>query len=600
MLGKTHAPLPLPPPMTCPRHHDSLNFLLSIMLTVGIVLSYTPQHYKILKIKSSEGISPYYLLLGGISCTSTVFNLILLQWPVVLCCSAWSVGVCFENVLGIIQVVSQWCMFALMITLYLTYFPPSRKYIPVYPPFSPLLLTSSPSNSPSPSRLPENMENVMSRPWKVSLTIAFIVASYFLICLALSIVSLILFNNDAEIRDERVIAFAGVLGGIATLMSMFQFLPQIIKTYRRKAVGAVSISMMCMQTPGTIVLVYSLSLRPNTNISTYLSYIASATLQGILLCLCLYYSYLENRDIENRLIFDDGEAGPEDERSRLLREYESDRSRNHSVSNSRKSSPTKSTTSREHLIGAFPSPSRRTFPSSYSKANSDGNRSPSVLETPRPGKSNFATPTKVDDFKARDENSHHAETTITSSNKPDAASNGLSNASGSPRKKINVQDTPKDNMEADGTDSLSTLKASTANEKEREQSMKEEKEKQTDSVAKQIKPLDPAIQRVLSSELISPSESSSIVDTDSVTGDDLSSADISRSGSDEHIVQSPTAQTVKNEASKIQLADQTKSNDMSNTDTKDKPGQAANSSNSSISSKRKKKKGKKKKGKHNW
>ncbi|KAI9138497.1 hypothetical protein BKA69DRAFT_1031420, partial [Paraphysoderma sedebokerense] len=288
----------------CPDNHDFLNLLLSILLTIGIVFSYTPQHYKIIKHKTSEGLSPWFLFLGGISSSSTVWNLLLLQWDVVLCCRVWNAGTCFENVLGIIQVTAQWCMFSLIIMLYLIYFPPSKKYIPVYrqshfsAPSSPTatspLLSASQSSSPTRhgSRFPETTERMYTRQWKISLGIAATVIIYFVVCMATGI-GLIVMDAGAGEGRERVIAFGGVLGGIATLMTMFQFLPQIVKTYKRKSVGAVSIPMMCIQTPGTLVLVYSLSLRPNTNISTYLSYLVAATLQGSLLVLCLYYTYHE-------------------------------------------------------------------------------------------------------------------------------------------------------------------------------------------------------------------------------------------------------------------------------------------------------------------
>ena len=44
------------------------------------------QHYRIIQRKSSEGISPYFLLLGGTSSSSAFLNILILQKDVLGCC----------------------------------------------------------------------------------------------------------------------------------------------------------------------------------------------------------------------------------------------------------------------------------------------------------------------------------------------------------------------------------------------------------------------------------------------------------------------------------------------------------------------------------
>ncbi|KAF9941453.1 hypothetical protein BGZ75_000539 [Mortierella antarctica] len=70
---------------------------------------------------------------------------------------------------------------------------------------------------------------------------------------------------------------------------MIQYIPQIIETYFRKSVGALSIPMMLMQTPGAILLAVSLALRPGANWTTWILYAVTALLQASLLSMCLYY-----------------------------------------------------------------------------------------------------------------------------------------------------------------------------------------------------------------------------------------------------------------------------------------------------------------------
>jgi len=57
-------------------------------------------------------------------------------------------------------------------------------------------------------------------------------------------------------------------------MATVQYAPQIMHTYKTKLVGALSIPMMLIQTPGGILMVTSIALRPGTNWTSKLSAIS--------------------------------------------------------------------------------------------------------------------------------------------------------------------------------------------------------------------------------------------------------------------------------------------------------------------------------------
>ena len=57
------------------KHHDWFNTVLTYGLCVGLVVSYLPQHLRIIMSKSSEGISPVFLFLGVASTSSSMFNM---------------------------------------------------------------------------------------------------------------------------------------------------------------------------------------------------------------------------------------------------------------------------------------------------------------------------------------------------------------------------------------------------------------------------------------------------------------------------------------------------------------------------------------------
>lgn len=68
--------------------HDATAFYLSLLILLGLVGSYVPQHYRIITSRSSEGFSPWFLLLGATSSASSLVNVVTLQWGVVRCCPA--------------------------------------------------------------------------------------------------------------------------------------------------------------------------------------------------------------------------------------------------------------------------------------------------------------------------------------------------------------------------------------------------------------------------------------------------------------------------------------------------------------------------------
>lgn len=71
---------------TCIPVHDRTAFTLSALISLGLLLSYVPQHARIIYYKSSEGIDPLFLLLGSTSSASSLLNIIALSWTAVRCC----------------------------------------------------------------------------------------------------------------------------------------------------------------------------------------------------------------------------------------------------------------------------------------------------------------------------------------------------------------------------------------------------------------------------------------------------------------------------------------------------------------------------------
>lgn len=77
-----------------------------------------------------------------------------------------------------------------------------------------------------------------------------------------------------------------ILGFMASALATAQYLPQLWYTATRRLVGSLSIGTMMLQTPGTVLFIYSLAMRPGVNWTGIMAYGVKGTLQGTLLLLC--------------------------------------------------------------------------------------------------------------------------------------------------------------------------------------------------------------------------------------------------------------------------------------------------------------------------
>ncbi|KAG7846820.1 hypothetical protein KL941_002613 [Ogataea angusta] len=235
------------------QHPSKFGFLIGSLLALGIYVSYIPQHVKIVNRRTSEGLSPLFLLLGSSSGFSALVNLLLVSSPARRCClNELSRFQCIYSQLGLIQVAAQAVGYSLILILcaYLT-----------RPPID----------------LPGSYEEKIAKAYRVFLMYVALntaLATYFLF-----------FNADFE----KTVAFANFSGILSTILATAQYLPQIHTTYTLKHAGTLSVHMMLLQTPGGYLWSFSLFMQPGSSWSSWLPYFTAANLQLVLLTMCLYY-----------------------------------------------------------------------------------------------------------------------------------------------------------------------------------------------------------------------------------------------------------------------------------------------------------------------
>lgn len=231
-------------------------FITSVIISIGIVISYVPQHVKIVQTRSSIGLSPVFLLLSSLSGIAATSNLILLSYISLPCCTTLTPFECVNSQISLIQVGLQTISTLLIVVLC-------------------VIFTNTPDDYFAYGKV--------LRVWRHILAfIGFIVISL--------IVSKFTFSNDS------ILLYAKLLGIFSTIVAVIQYLPQLKTTLTLKRSGSLSIPMMCVQTPGGFIWTATLILKPGSNWSSWLPYLTAAILQGILLILCTYYEYIAEKE----------------------------------------------------------------------------------------------------------------------------------------------------------------------------------------------------------------------------------------------------------------------------------------------------------------
>ncbi|KAL1843063.1 hypothetical protein VTJ49DRAFT_3198 [Mycothermus thermophilus] len=244
------------------RDLSVVNLIVSIFIVVGMLISYLPQHARIIKRGTSEGISPYFVLLGTTSATSAFANILLLpkSRQDVACCKELDSFHCIAGLLGIAQLGVQWICFSFIFVLFLVFFRYDTADVDL-----------------------EDVPEEAAPRWQTALLVASLTLLH---GLAVIVVTGIL----STVAKEYLPTWANFLGVMAAFLAAVQYIPQIWTTYHLKHVGSLSIPMMCIQTPGGFVFAGSLFARLGwAGWSSWGIFVLTATMQGILLCLAVYY-----------------------------------------------------------------------------------------------------------------------------------------------------------------------------------------------------------------------------------------------------------------------------------------------------------------------
>lgn len=141
--------------------------------------------------------------------------------------------------------------------------------------------------------------HVHSAEWRLAILSGAATLSHFLFIVFVTFF-LILTEDPSKYPTPRLLYWAGFLGLLSTSLAVIQYAPQLWTTWKAKTVGALSIPMMCIQTPGAILMVTSIAIRPGTNWTSWATYAAAGIMQGSLLVMCIAWKVRQKRlDIDD-------------------------------------------------------------------------------------------------------------------------------------------------------------------------------------------------------------------------------------------------------------------------------------------------------------
>ncbi|GIZ41794.1 hypothetical protein CKM354_000508800 [Cercospora kikuchii] len=296
------------------EHPHWFTVTLAAFLVVGILVSYLPQHYKIISRKSSDGLSPWWILLGGLSSIAAIGNILTLPTSRadMLCCREIGEGACGAALLGVLQIAVQFSCFMIIVFLYITFAPREED--------GEVLSTSTATLTKPPPP---------SRPRDPLIVGTAIILSLLVVALT-SLILVIRYPQHTQ-------SWADLLGSVSGVLAAIQYLPQIYFTAKIKDLKSLSVGTLIIQAPGAFLFAYSLFLRVGAEgWSTWLVYMVTGALQMVLLGMAASFHatrqqekrqgiYRDSSDDEDaadseRTTMASNSDGAADERTALLRQ----------------------------------------------------------------------------------------------------------------------------------------------------------------------------------------------------------------------------------------------------------------------------------------
>eukprot|EP01089_Gocevia_fonbrunei_P018240 TRINITY_DN6122_c0_g1_i2.p1 TRINITY_DN6122_c0_g1~~TRINITY_DN6122_c0_g1_i2.p1 ORF type:complete len:328 (-),score=21.74 TRINITY_DN6122_c0_g1_i2:3-986(-) len=263
---------------------NAFSIVLGVFLWFAGMAALLPQHLKLWNTKSSAGLSYVMLFLGNINQMSSVINATILKFPQIRACGEVGIWECSPSLLTLYQLSGIWLATFPVYILYIVFFLNTEEF---------------------------KLDPVKrARDWLLCRVLLGLFILYTVVMFGIGISFLASFGECGK----ATINFGWSVGILGTICTFIQWTPQIISTFRLKAVGSYSLLTLAIQAPGTLVVVYFLLFLSNEDISTWLAYLTAGIQQFVLLGLLSWYHF-KGKQAPGGPVIESLERGQSDEES---------------------------------------------------------------------------------------------------------------------------------------------------------------------------------------------------------------------------------------------------------------------------------------------
>jgi len=240
-----------------------IDYVIGVILCLGVMISYIPQIYSLIKNKSSNGISEFSLILLNIIFFSLTLNSAILNYKKFECFNSCSIMFCFGYILAFFQIAVG---FVMVVPLYLLFL----KY----------------KIRESNNKLLYNLKYALC---------------YLIFMLGLLIVCLVELKYMISYKYFFGEILSKILGITSSICSLVLWIPQIYDLIKTQNVGSLNILMFLIQIPGGIISII-LQILYGADWTIWLSYGIVVCEQIIIVLIVARIKYIKKKENEYMLI----------------------------------------------------------------------------------------------------------------------------------------------------------------------------------------------------------------------------------------------------------------------------------------------------------
>jgi len=241
---------------------DVANNTMAIIFTIGLLIVYIPQYYKIIKMRSSIGFSTWFIFLGQTASWLSAINASIYYIPEGYAICRQSISGCIENQLGLLLLVFQWFLYWIQYVLFIKYYPKPEFEI----------------------LLNEQDRDKLKKDYRIA-KITFIISHVIILSSFVTTLCLLIFNT--QILQH----WGDGVDLVLMVMYLVHYIPQIVETIKLRTAGSISLISLGIMTPGSFLWTYFLATQMADSIEIWVPYLLVAVSQFCLLILCLYFEF---------------------------------------------------------------------------------------------------------------------------------------------------------------------------------------------------------------------------------------------------------------------------------------------------------------------